>query len=30
MIAGLGLAWSVRPETAKARVPALKPALNAA
>jgi hypothetical protein len=30
VIAGLGLVWAVRPETAKAKAPALKPALNAA
>ena len=30
LIAGLGLVWAVRPETVKAKAPALKPALNAA
>jgi hypothetical protein len=30
LIAGLGLVWAVRPETAKAKAPVFKPALNAA
>ena len=30
LVAGLGLVWAVRPETEKAKVPALKTALNAA
>jgi hypothetical protein len=30
LVAGLGLVWAVRPETAKAKAPVFKPALNAA
>jgi len=30
LVAGFGLVWAVRPETVKAKAPALKPALNAA
>jgi len=30
LVAGLGLVWAVRPETAKAKAPALNPVLNAA